>query len=164
MKKVSLLLVFISIMLQAQPDILWTKTFGGANNDFANIVQQTIDGGFIIGGSTQSFGSGQSDIWLIKTDENGDSLWSNIYGGSDLDHCTSIQQTQDGGYIIGGLTSSYASGQGNDVWMIKTDANGDSIWSNTYGGLNNESSAIVQQTQDGAVSYTHLKLPTILLV
>ena len=149
MKKAFLLLVFISIMLQAQPDILWTKTFGGANNDFANIVQQTIDGGFIIGGSTQSFGSGQSDIWLIKTDENGDSLWSNIYGGSDLDHCTSIQQTQDGGYIIGGLTSSYASGQGNDVWMIKTDANGDSIWSNTYGGLNNESSAIVQQTQDG---------------
>ena len=203
MKKAFLLLVFISIMLQAQPDILWTKTFGGANNDFANIVQQTIDGGFIIGGSTQSFGSGQSDIWLIKTDENGDSLWSttlgnnnsegggfvqqtqdggyivagtirdsinnysvsniwliktdengdslwsNIYGGSDLDHCTSIQQTQDGGYIIGGLTSSYASGQGNDVLMIKTDANGDSIWSNTYGGLNNESSAIVQQTQDG---------------
>ena len=96
MKKAFLLLVFISIMLQAQPDILWTKTFGGANNDFANIVQQTIDGGFIIGGSTQSFGSGQSDIWLIKTDENGDSLWSTTLGKNNSEGGGFVQQTQDG--------------------------------------------------------------------
>ena len=104
-------------------DSLWTKTLGGSNDDAGYSVQQTTDGGYIITGSTQSFGNGGSDIWLIKTDGNGDTLWAKTFGGSDDDYGLSVQQTTDGGYIIAGVTSSFGNGE-NDVYLIKTDGSG----------------------------------------
>lgn len=80
------------------------NTFGGDSLDMGYSIQQTIDGGYIITGSTESYGSGDADVYLIKTDANGDSLWTKTFGGPGQDYGSSLQITSDGGYIITGRT------------------------------------------------------------
>jgi len=149
-----ILIVFVCIILSTQimaqtpPDTLWTRTFGGSSGDYAKSVQQTSDGGYIIGGWTFSYGAGEGDFWLLKTNANGDSLWSNTFGGIESEDAYSVQQSSDGGYIIAGETYSYGAGEG-DFWLLKTNANGDSLWSNTFGGSDRDYAKSVQQTTDG---------------
>ena len=133
-------------------DSLWTKTFGGIG-DWGFSVQQTTDGGYIITGNITSFGNGGSDVYLIKTDGNGDSLWTKTFGGIGDDYGFSIQQTTDGGYIITGSTISFGNG-GYDVYLIKTDGNGDSLWTKTFGGIGDDWGFSVQQTTDGGYIIT----------
>jgi predicted secreted protein len=132
---------------------LWTRFFGGALNDFGYSVQQTREGGYIITGFTESFGSGRSDIWLIKTDSNGSKLWTRFFGGPDLERGYSVQQTIDGGYIITGETWSFGSGW-SDVWLIKTDKNGNKLWTKCFGGPDLERGYSVQQTSEGGYIVT----------
>jgi len=136
------------IKTDASGDTLWTKTFGGTDYDYGNSVQQTSDGGYIIIGSTESYGLGEMDAWLIKTDSSGDTLWTKTYGGNNEDGGISVQQTSDGGYVLACYTESYGSGY-SDFWLIKTDADGDTLWTRTYGGNNSEGCKSVQQTSDG---------------
>jgi hypothetical protein len=131
----------------ATGDTVWTRTFGGANNDKAYSVVQTADGGYIILGATYSFSAGSSDAWLIKTDANGDTTWVRTYGGADYDRGNSVAQTTDGGYIIAGETESFGAGE-DDVWLIKTDASGDTVWTHTYGGTARDLGYSVTQTTD----------------
>ncbi len=138
------LTVIISNTVLAQPDTLWTKTFGGSSGDYGKSVQQTSDGGYIITGYT----GGVPDVWLIKTNEAGDALWTKTFGGSPSDYGESVQQTTDGGYIITGYTRSYGAGS-HDVYLIKTDASGDTLWTKTYGGSSDDYGKSVQQTSDG---------------
>jgi hypothetical protein len=147
------LFVFTAISL-GQPDTSWTKTFGGSGYETAFSCQQTIDGGYIILGRTESYGNGDSDAWLIKTDSQGNEEWNHTYGGALFDIGISLDQTTDSGYVIVGWTTSYVNGYNNDVWLIKTDTNGDTLWTKTFGGTNNENGWYVQQTTDGGYIIT----------
>jgi hypothetical protein len=121
----------------------FAKTYGGTDYDWASSVQQTSDGGYIVAGGTYSFSAGLSDIFLLKTDANGNIQWAKTYGGTDYDWASSVQQTSDGGYIVAGHTASFGG-----IFLIKTDANGNVQWAKTYGGIYDEASS-VQQTSDG---------------
>jgi hypothetical protein len=136
------------IRTDANGNILWTKMYGGDRQEWGNSISQTTDGGYIVFGHTSSFGSGGGDFYLLRTDANGDTLWTKTYGGASSEFGTSAQPTFDGGYILTGMTSSYGAG-GKDVWLVKTNANGDTSWTKTYGGANDEGSYSVQQTDDG---------------
>jgi len=126
----------------------WERTFGGSRWDAGYSVQQTHDGGYIVVGHTKSKGEGESDVWLIKADASGNKLWERIYGGRQEDVGRWVKQTQDGGYILVGWTKSKGSG-GADIWLIKTNAKGVRQWEKTFGGVGNDWSRCVQQTQDG---------------
>ncbi len=136
------------IKTDANGNIIWAKTYGGTFGEYARSVQQTSDGGYIVAGFTSSFGAGNGDIFLIKTDANGNIQWSKTYGGASFDSATSVQQTSDGGYIVAGYTQSFGAGNG-DIFLIKTDANGNIIWAKTYGGASYDLATSVQQTSDG---------------
>jgi hypothetical protein len=129
-------------------DTVWTRTYGGTGDDGGLSVRQASDGGYIIAGFTEPFGAGDYDVYLIKTDASGDTLWTKTYGGTNNDYGSSVQQTSDGGYIIAGYTESFGAGN-LDVYLIKTDASGDTLWTKTYGGTNNDYGSSVQQTSDG---------------
>lgn len=129
-------------------DTLWTKTYGGDMHDIGFSVQQTNDNGFIITGTTNSYGNGDYDIYLVKTSGNGETQWTKTYGGIDEEMGFSVKQTVDGGYIIAGKTESFGNG-GEDVYLLKTNSYGDSLWSRTFGGEFDDRGMSVQQTIDG---------------
>jgi len=129
-------------------DTLWTRTCGGSDSDCGYSVQQTSDGGYIIAGETESFGAGDDDVYLVKTDSDGDTLWTRSYGGSGYDRGRSVQQTSDGGYIIAGYTNSFGAGN-TDVWLLRTDSSGDTLWTRTYGEMPYDYGHSVELTSDG---------------
>jgi hypothetical protein len=136
------------IKTDARGDTFWTRTYGGAGDDVGYSVKQTSDFGYIVVGSTSSYGAGASDVYLIKTDAQGDTLWTRTYGGADDDEGYAVQQTPDGGFMIVGYTSSFGAGN-SDVYLIKADSQGDTLWTRTYGGPGTDEGFSAQQTADG---------------
>jgi hypothetical protein len=126
----------------------WNRWYGGNDSDFAYSVQPASDNGFIMVGETKSFGAGEKDVYLVKTNSAGDTLWTRTYGGTGIDIGKCVWQANDGGYIIAGYTESFGAGM-KDVYVIKTDGSGAVQWSRTFGGALDDEAAAVQQTTDG---------------
>ncbi len=136
-----------SLFAGAGPAVEWTKTFGGTNDDWADSVQQTSDGGYIVAGLTKSFSAGKSDAYLVKTDCDGNRLWQKTFGGNNDDCAYAVQQTSDGGYIIAGETTSFGAGL-SDAYLVKTDSEDNLLWQKTFGGKDSDRAYFVQQTFD----------------
>jgi hypothetical protein len=148
------------VKLKANGDIEWAKCLGGSGNDIANAVQQTSDGGYIMAGFTLSNNGdvsgnhGGFDYWVVKLKANGDIDWQKCLGGSGYDIANAVQQTPDGGYIVGGYTfSNNGDVSGNhgsyDYWVVKLKANGDIDWQKCLGGSNWDEANAGKQTSDG---------------
>lgn len=129
-------------------NLLWTKTIGGQGRDVGMSVYQTAkDDGYIITGSTDSFGAGKRDVYVIRLDSGGALLWAKTIGGESDDEGISVIQSDDGGYAIAGYTMSYGVGS-EDVYFIKLDTNGNLLWANTLGGKLKERGQSIKQTAD----------------
>ena len=139
------------IKTNANGDTLWTKTYGGSNADFGRSIQITFDGGFIMGGGTASFGSGKLDAYAVRTSSNGDTLWTNTFGGAEDDFANAIIQTLDTGYAFIGTTESYGAGA-KDGYFLKMNKNGSFSWFQTYlGNVNDEGKDLIQLTNGNFV-------------
>ena len=111
----------------------WEKMIGGASTEYGYSVKLTEDGGFILAGSSKSFGVGDRDAYLVKTDSEGEVEWSKVYGGTEDDEFASVALTDDGGFIITGFTKSNSAGQ-TDIYIVKTDSIGNEEWDIVKGG------------------------------
>ncbi|MBK7886631.1 MAG: T9SS type A sorting domain-containing protein [Bacteroidetes bacterium] len=162
-KLVCVLLLLIKLSVSGQ-EIEWQKTIGGSWSDKLSSIEQTADGGYLLGGSSRSIISGDKtenslggyDYWILKTDSSGNIQWQNTIGGGWNDRHSSIEQTVDGGYILGGTSLSDISGDktenrmgGDDYWIVKIDSFGNIQWQNTIGGNDNDQLSTLQQTIDG---------------
>lgn len=151
------------LKLNSIGEIEWEKRYDSTPFSFLNSIQQTTDGGYILGGYSyagitdikEESNAGLSDFWIIKTDSIGDFLWQNTIGGNDIDVVKTIQQTSDGGYVIGGSSSSIISGDktepnfGNDdYWIVKLNNIGNIEWQKTYGGNDNDELYTFEITND----------------
>jgi hypothetical protein len=144
----SLLLMLFCMAVAQPPDIEWGRCYGGNGIDWGTDVRQTTDGGYVFVGNTTSFGAGYYDIWLVRTNANGDTLWTRTFGGTQLDQCTEIEITNDGGYVLAGKTQSFGAGY-EDIWLVKTDSMGNWQWDRTYGGTHFDQCSSIEQTFDG---------------
>ena len=159
-----LLLSTLNINAQA-PSVQWQNTLGSTSYEFLNTIDQTSDGGYIMGGYTDSnIGGdksenswGADDYWIVKMDNAGNIVWENTVGGGNYDKLYAVEETPDGGYIVGGQSlsgggwgdKSESNKGGYDYWIVKLDEDGVVEWDRSYGGLGNDQLYNVQPTSDG---------------
>jgi hypothetical protein len=138
-----------AVWLFAQaPDTLWTRTYGGSGGEEAYAVVQTPDGGYAIAGYTNSFGAGNEDFYLVRTDAAGGVLWYQSYGSFLPEIANDMVQTTDGGFLIAGYAEPYGE-QRSDFFVVRTDEEGDTVWTRAYGDTHDERAYGVCRTRDG---------------
>jgi len=135
------------VKTDADGDTVWTRTYGGLRDDEGISIRQTGDHGYVVAATTLSFGAPGQNIWLIRTDSMGDTLWTRVFGGDSADYGGWAQQTTDGGFFVAGWTWSYSPSP--EAYLIKTDAVGDTLWTRTIGGLGWFEGMSGQQMKDG---------------
>jgi hypothetical protein len=139
---------FYLVKTDSTGDVEWSQLYGGSSDDDAYAVSQTNDGGYIVGGRTKSSGSGLYDLWLIKTDQQGEILWEKILGGTKEDVAYSLLVLDDDEYLVVGGTASHGSGN-SDAWVLKTSSEGEILWNITIGGKMNDVGRKVIASADG---------------
>ncbi|MBN2378852.1 hypothetical protein JXM67_03515 [candidate division WOR-3 bacterium] len=136
------------IMLFAQkPDTLWTKTYGGGDPEEPYSVIQTQDLGYCIVGCTKSFGHGDWDVYVVRTDYRGETLWTKALGGPNIDVGFSVFQNPDSGFVITGITNSFRAVE-DDIYMCKLDSEGNTVWERTFGDLGQDRVYSISPTED----------------
>ena len=140
-------LTFLPFELFSQPGT-WMVVYGGTGYDRGTGIAQTFDKGYIVCATTSSYGMGNSDIYLLKIDSAGKFQWQNTFGGTGIDNCYSVIQTNDSGFIICGFTNSYGPG-GYDGYLVKADSIGNLQWQKTFGGSSWDFAYWVEETNDG---------------
>lgn len=138
----------------------WKKTFGGTGEESARSILQTLDGGYIIAGYTESYGAGDYDAWLVKTDANGNESWNRTFGGTNFERAQALQQTSDGGFVL--LCYAGASSHADllNILLIKTDANGNESWNRTFWRNSCEIAMDFQQTHEGGYIIAGITAPS----
>jgi len=122
---------FLVLKLDALGVVLWNHTYGGCESDKAYAVASAFDG-YVVVGDTRSKGSGDSDVWIIKIDFDGNLIWETVFGGEDFDAPTCVSQLAGGKYAVGGVTFSYGNGL-RDFFLLSVDDGGQVVWSCTVG-------------------------------
>jgi len=152
---------FAIYKLNSSGDKVWFKHYGGINDDSAQSIQQTSDGGYVVAGYTASYTHGGADFAIYKLNSSGNKVWFKNYGGTGNDVAYSIQQSSDGGYVIAGYTGSYTHGN-KDFAIYKLNSSGNKVWFRHYGGTQDDIPWSIQQSSDGGYviagytgSYTH---------
>ena len=138
------------VRIDATGGVLWTRTYGGTNVDCGQSVCQAADGGFVVAGYTYSFGAGARDIYLVRTDSIGDTIWTRTFGGAYDDLGYSVCEALDGNLVVAGYTGSFGAGS-CDAILIKVDANGHALWSQTFGGTDFDAAFSVRPAADGFI-------------
>ncbi len=133
------------LKIDPQGEMLWQKIYGGSGADYGYDIAIAADG-FVLTGMTASYGAGSGDVWLVKTNHSGDTIWTKTFGGTQTDCGNSIQVCSDNGYIIAGYTFSF--GSNGDIYLIKTSINGDTIWTKTYGTNKTDIANMIKPTSD----------------
>ena len=136
------------LKLDSGGDLFWQKMFGGNSDDYARFVQRTTDGNYVALGYTNSYGSGNYDIYLLKLNPYREVIWAKTFGGSSNDYGYFIQQTADSGYLIAGETSSFGAGN-SDAYILKLNSDGIVQWTKTFGGSSYDVATSIQDTSDG---------------
>lgn len=135
------------IKTDSNANMIWEKSFGGEGWDIANAVKETKDNAYLIAGQTYSFGAANENMYVIKTNTDGDTIWTKTFGGDSTDYATSLEIMYDSTYLIAGATNSF--GFGNfDGYVLNLDKNGDTIWTKTYGEDNEDIIYSIKQTPD----------------
>ena len=123
-------IIYASTVSSSPGSEVWSKTFGGAGDEWAFSVIATSDGGYAIAGYTNSFGAGANDFWLLKIDASGNSQWNRTFGGLGDDRAYAMVRSADGGYAMVGSSNSYGNTTG--MWLVKTNSNGWASWDKIY--------------------------------
>lgn len=136
------------IKVDGDGNLKWQRAYGGDKSDYGHSVIEPLGGGYVMAGNTESFGNGSSDVYLIRTDADGNPQWEKTYGGKDADEGLAMAQASDGGYIIAGSTRSFGNG-GSDIYLVKTNTRGDLQWEKTYGGTYDDVATAIEHARDG---------------
>ena len=141
------------VKTDATGDLMWNKTFGGAATEYAYSIIETSDGGYAFAGGSSSYGAGQRDMWLVKTDCNGNIQWSKLSGGSNDEQALSLIEANEGGFALAGWTNSFGAGA-SDAWLVKTFAEMGLV----YTALTNESITLFRGRTDPDWNYVHVRM------
>jgi hypothetical protein len=131
---------FILIKTDKDGNVKWNKTYGGINDEIANAIIQTSDGGYILVGTTlvRDLFDEHTDAWVVKTDPKGNLEWNMTNGGNGEDAIYSVLENEAGGYTLAGFTEQYSTDNKTDMWLISIDKDGNELWNTSYGGPGDE--------------------------
>ena len=120
------------IFVDDDVDLIWEQSYGGSSDDHAKELLLTQDGNIVVAGTTSSFGMGNNDVYLLKTDRNGSMLWGNTFGTSQYEYANALTATSDDSFIIAGWESYEPSINNASILMIKTDSEGNEVWTKQF--------------------------------